>query len=257
MSSETAQCSRLFDLQGFSGALQELLIENYELRREVGMSSLDEDPRDLESPVDQRLEPGLTTDESVIARQLEVVETARKEWKTPVLEPPGANWERIGSLYIRGDLGLDWSWVKYERNGDLAWCGAFAAYCYGTAGLRHEIRYRHMASCSRLCAWSKDNERRIDWRGTGDIRAGDIVIVGKPSYKRTGQHITICERFDPAAGLVYTIEGNAHGRLPSGAWKEGVITRERPLPGDALSDDVMRVMHVIRPLPEDFVARDG
>lgn len=245
------------DLQRFSGALQELLIEGYELRREVGLSNLDEDPRALEPLVGQQLAPGLTTDEAVIARQLEVVETARKEWKTPVLEPPGANWDRIGSLYIRGDLGLDWSWVKYEKNGDLAWCGAFAAYCYGMAGLRHEIRYSHMASCSRLCEWSQGNERRIDWRKTGDIRAGDIVLVGKPSSKRTGQHITICERFDADAGLVHTIEGNAHGRLPSGSWKEGVITRERPLPSDALSDDVMRVMHVIRPRPEDFVARDG
>lgn len=81
------------------------------------------------------------------------------------------------------------------------------------------------------------------------------MIVGRPSSKPTGQHITICERFDEEERVVHTFEGNARGRLPDDRIATGVISQQRPLPKAGLSDQIYRVMHVIRPLPEDFMAK--
>lgn len=201
-------------------------------------------------------EPGLTTDEEVAARQRLVVATALEEWNRGVREPRhGTEYRRIETEYIAGESGLAWTWQRYEKDGDLAWCGAFAAYCHGRAGLRRELRSAHLASCYKLCKWSKGNARRVDWHNES-IRPGDIVIVGGAKAKSWGQHITICERFDAERGEVHTIEGNATGLLPDGTTAEGVIRRRRSLPRPGLSDKSW-VMHVIRPLADDFLAVVG
>lgn len=176
---------------------------------------------------------------------------AIREWHRDVREPPGTGWERIDA-YVRGALGLGWAWEKpYKRNGQFAWCGAFASFAYGQAGIAATIRQKHFASCFRLWRWSADTPRRVDWK-SGDIRPGDIVIVGHKGSKRWGSHITICDSFDAAAAVVHTVEGNARGTGPDGARFEGVIRQDRSLPKPGLSSRSYRVMHVVRPLPDDF-----
>ena len=176
-----------------------------------------------------------------------ILDAAIAEWELPVHEPPGPGWERIDS-YIRGADGLGWSSeTRYIRNRQFAWCGAFAAFAFSGAGLKKEIRKRALASTYRLYTWAKGTERMRD---LSEVERGDIVLVGPAGGKRWGAHITICD--EPAAGLVHTLEGNASGMGPHGDSHEGVIRQSRPLPGSGLPPSRYRVMHVIRPLPEDY-----
>lgn len=191
-----------------------------------------------------------------------VVQTALAIWAERI-EEPSANDERgrehIDS-FIRGATGLGWSWEpQYIRNGQFAWCGAFAAECYGRNGLNASIRRKSLPSCYRL---KRDLANlRI---ALSSIQPGDIVVVGGEGGKSWGDHITIA--VEVHGGLIYTVEGNARGLLPDGSEGEGVIKRTRPLPktagGPGISNaecpvsgrpQSMEVMHVYRPRPADFI----
>lgn len=176
---------------------------------------------------------------------------ATREWERGVREPPAGNGADVLAYYHRG---LGWPWItSYKADGDQEWCGAFAAYCYAAAGLRAEVRYKHLASCSRLVAWARNTERMIEPRL---VRAGDIVIVGSaPSLLtkagRVGSHITLCSQTPlQASAFIETVEGNAIGRGPAGLEYEGVIRRRRSFA--AVNKSERRIRYVIRPLPEDF-----
>ena len=177
-----------------------------------------------------------------------VLTRAEAEWGRPVVEPPGPGWEWIDE-YIRGRDGLQWIWEqRYVRNRQFAWCGAFAAYCYQAAGLSAEIRKNVMPSTYRLYAWAKGTARLL----SPDAAArGDIVIVGPEAGKIWGAHITICEFIDGGDELA-TLEGNARGTGSDGSSYEGVVRQRRPMPQAGLAPSAYRVMHVIRPLAEDF-----
>lgn len=178
-----------------------------------------------------------------------LIGAALAEWNRPVHEPPGEGWERIDS-YIRGKQGLGWSWEKrYVRDRQFAWCGAFAAFCYGQVGLKAGVRRDVMPSTYRLYTWAKNTDRMLP---VAEVRRGDIVLVGPAGGRVWGAHITICEEPDPAAGLVRTLEGNARGTGPDGSTYEGVIRQTRPLESGNLPKQKYRVMHVIRPLVEDY-----
>jgi|ETNvirnome_2_130_1030620.scaffolds.fasta_scaffold03141_8 hypothetical protein len=164
-----------------------------------------------------------------------VVATALAEWERVVREPRGeAN--RVDE-YIRGDLGLGWStadainWTPnapYTRNGMFQWCGAFAAFCWGTAGLRADpVRKKSWASTVRLYKWAQGSERVVSV--PDGLLPGDVVIVTR-GKKKQGEHICLVERVDLDAKLVHTIEGNARGRGGDGEVFEGVIRRTRPWP---------------------------
>lgn len=162
---------------------------------------------------------------------------AEGEWELDVTEPGGGgahSADRI-NVYIRSDEGLQWADANmkkdganpYERNGDFAWCGAFAAYCW--AILKPEIRKRTFPSTYRL--WRDWQSRRIP---TSNMRAGDIVVVWNDSASQAdrerkpyGHHITICRQ--PGADAFTTWEGNARANGPDGRYREGVGTRERDL----------------------------
>ena len=92
----------------------------------------------------------------------------------------------------------------YERNGDFAWCGAFAAYCWSS--LKLDIRKRTFPSTYRL--WRDWQSRRIP---TAGMRPGDIVVVGiPPRLKQTGRRSpmdTISSSVDSREP-----EGSPHGR---------------------------------------------
>lgn len=197
------------------------------------------------------------------SRRETIVETALDEWSRHVEEPPGKGWERIDH-YIRSAKSMWWSWLKrYKRNGQSKWCGAFAAHCYGVAGLPKGLRRAHLPSCFRLWRWSgrsTPNHRRLKLQ---DIEAGDIVVVGPKPAPRTaskrlkkrrprwGKHITIAaERYRSHGHQLKTIEGNAHGMLPDGTHGEGVIRRSRPF---LVTDDAeYRILFAYRPLEGDW-----
>lgn len=185
-----------------------------------------------------------------------VLAVARQEWTRDVREPPHpGSAERIDA-YIRGDQGLTWPSVDlgpdarpdvpYTRNRQFAWCGAFAAFCYGAAGLKRAIRRKSFASTYRLWAWAKGTAR---WVEPQDLRAGDVVVVG-PLGDRDGAHVVLCESVDPD-GIV-TYEGNAYGPGPSGGRREGVIRHVRPFAAERAEE--YRVIFGVRPLPEDYEA---
>lgn len=143
--------------------------------------------------------------------------------------------------FVRGKLGLDWSWKRpYRGDGDPAhaggWCGAFWAACWAPAGLAYQIRRYNVASTIRLAAWGR-GERRVR---NGLIRPGDCLVVGRK--RPQGDHITLAIGF-PKDGTIEVIEGNGHGQGPDGKRFEGVVRNVRPL-----SD----VVHAYRPLPEDL-----
>jgi hypothetical protein len=178
-----------------------------------------------------------------------IMSAAADEWNSVVKEPPGSGWERIDT-YIRSADGLGWDWEdRYTRNRQFAWCGAFASYCYRQAGLSAEVRKKVMPSTFRLHKWANGTDRM---RPIDDVQRGDIVIVGPEGGKRWGAHITLCDSVDRSTKIVSTIEGNASGTGPDGDRYEGVIRQERPFPDSSLPPKKYRVMHVIRPLAEDY-----
>jgi len=130
--------------------------------------------------------------------------------------------------YIRE--GLEWpkdtpylnSWNL--KLGGFSWCGAFAAWC--DIELRSDLRKKVLPSTYRLWEYCRGTEREIP---LDQIQRGDIVVIGKKTSKRWGQHITRAVEVTPTH--VLTIEGNAHGRLGDGSWGEGVVTRRRPFKG--------------------------
>jgi len=191
------------------------------LRREVASMMLD-----LPAAEGRMGECALTSE--VQAAAAVALERAQAEFERDVTEPGlGGDWQRIDH-YIRGDEGLQWGWEEpYTRNGQFAWCGAFAAQCW--ASLLPQIRKKTFPSTYRL--WRDWQARRVPVDG---MQPGDIVVVFNDSAsaadreaKPYGQHITICREL--AGDGFTTYEGNARAYGPGGNYREGVGTRERAL----------------------------
>jgi hypothetical protein len=145
--------------------------------------------------------------------------------------------QRINT-YIRSMEGIGWTWEKeYVKNGQFAWCGAFAAFCY--RAVKFKTRQKIFPSCYRLYSNWSQTSRKIEPR---DMLPGDIVVVYSSARATWGDHITLC-RVAPIDGKFETLEGNAHGTLGDGSHGEGVIARERSLD---------EVAYVYRLLAEDF-----
>jgi hypothetical protein len=186
-----------------------------------------------------------------------VLATAHAEWLRGVVEPgtPGmTSGASIIDGYIRGPQGLGWptcdikTWkpgVPYTRNGAFQWCGAFAAFCWGAAGLSPAARYKRLPGTPRLLAWARGTDRLIR---PADLRPGDIAVVG-PQGDVDGEHIVIVRGVNPGDSIL-TYEGNAKGPIPSGAIVEGVISRSRPF--FHATPSVYRVLYGVRPLAEDM-----
>jgi len=166
------------------------------------------------------------------------VETAlsrsEAEWHRVVIEPDA----RIDD-YIRTRDGLGWSWAEqYKKNGQFAWCGAFAAYCW--SAVRFDIRQKIFPSCYRLYSrWGK-TERCIE---PHLMLPGDIVVISTVNGASWGDHITLCTSAPTADGTFETVEGNARGILGDGDTGEGVIK---------LTREMERVMYVYRVLEGDL-----
>ncbi len=175
-----------------------------------------------------------------------VVSTAQAEWERVVVEPPNQGWERIDH-YIRSAEGSGWSWLKpYTRDGQTAWCGHFASFCWRAAGVKHDVVYSATPSTYRLSRWAKGTARVVD---LDNIRPGDLVVVGPTVDSPYGAHITIATA-KAKNGFIETIEGNAKGNAGNGAWAEGVVTQKRPFSATSNSTYIIRFAY--RPLKEDF-----
>ena len=159
---------------------------------------------------------------------------AEAEWNRVVIEPDA----RIDD-YIRTRDGLGWSWAEqYKKNGQFAWCGAFAAYAWSS--VRLDIRQKIFPSCYRFYSrWGK-TQRCIE---PSLMLPGDIVIISTVNGASWGDHITVATSAPSSDGTFETIEGNARGILGNGSTGEGVIKLTRPME---------RVMYVYRVLEEDL-----
>ena len=171
-----------------------------------------------------------------------VLKNAESEWLDDITEPGlGGNSDRI-TYYIKNKNALGWTWEDdYTRNGQFAWCGAFAAAVYGPK-VRFNIRQKIFPSCYRLYDNWFETSRHQDKQ---EIMAGDLVVVytsdeQKPHY---GNHITIARTSPDKDGDFHTTEGNAKGVGPDQQWREGVIKRTR---------NVKNVAHVYRLIDEDY-----
>lgn len=218
----------------------ELTQENRHLRRERRMLELDL----LACP---KLDPPSTL---IGDRAKLALAAADGEWRLPVQEPPGENWTRI-DRYIRMLDAMAWDWLDpYREDGQSAWCGAFAAFCWGVAGLKFDLRRSVLPSCRRVRAWLDDHpDREVR---LSDLAAGDVLVVGREGSRR-GQHIALV--WEPVATLtsgIATVEGNALGRGPDGADYEGVVRQVRPLAHEVTRPSTYRALYALRWREEDF-----
>lgn len=220
---------------GIADHVRDAVLEHVRhLEREKGAAELDLQTLGAVPAIAPVLEPIAPSKEASPTRVAAVLRRAQLEWERGVKEPPGNSHHQI-DVYIRSVEGLHWpsaalpnshDTMRYTRNGQFAWCGAFAAYCFALAGLRADIRKRSCASTFRLFTLANQTPRYISPR---DIEAGDIAIVGPPNGKRYGAHVTICrETPAPGATFIMTYEGNAKGEGPTGAFYEGVVRQSRP-----------------------------
>lgn len=193
-----------------------------------------------------------------------VVAAALAEWERDVREPKGdqANGRARINDYIQSAQGSGWTDLTYEYDGQEGadWCGHFAAFCYGAAGISSELKRTEFQSTYRVFRMGRRNSQRLiggrdengfptqpDWT---EIKPGDIAVWGQPGSGKggAGKHIMIVEYATPEG--VYTIEGNTRGRSVDGSNGNGVMRNFRPFvpsePGGA------RVLYAIRPLPDDY-----
>ena len=167
-------------------------------------------------------------------RSAEALSRGMEEWNRVVKEPDN----RINT-YIRTQEGIGWGWEKmYQKNGQFAWCGAFAAYCWSSVKL--DIRKKIFPSCYRLYSNWSQTSRHIP---VDKMSPGDIVIVYTAKRSKQGDHITLCKSEPDSDGVFKTIEGNAFGTLGDDTYGEGVIQRER---------NIKEIAHVYRLLGVDF-----
>lgn len=203
-------------------------------------------------------------------------------WKSHIIDP------RIGDTkheyarsqidhFIRGPQGLHWTWEDpYRGDSDFAWCGAFAAYCWGGAGLIERWRLPFWASTYRLDRWAsyrpigrthnpppnpgqstrlycrfdgQSSARDLDTMGIVPL-PGDILLIGD-SHSGYGRHIAMVDSYDSGNGIFTTIEGNAIGILANGIRGQGVIKSKRYL-GETNPLDSRHVRRLIRPAASDL-----
>jgi hypothetical protein len=211
--------------------------ENRRYRRAMSQICIDID-KTVEINVNVNIDRKVRPNERV----LNAIKRSEAEWEKNVTEPEGGgDWRQI-NLYIKSLDGLGWTWEDdYVKNGQFAWCGAFASFAYGDE-VNLNVRKNTFASCYRMSRdWT--NSSRVQSKES--ILPGDIITVytsedQSPSY---GNHIVIALSQPNDQGDFHTIEGNAHGVGPDQTWREGVSKRTRNLSS---------VARVYRLIDEDY-----
>ena len=174
--------------------VEELRAERRHLKRELGQ---------LLSDLQIDIRPRSIAPSHKPTRAQEVLAVAEAEWAAVIRD------DDMGSLridqYIRGDYGLGWGSAQVRHldkpleyiPGSFAWCGAFAAFCYGmAAGINPQIRKKILPSCSRL--WSNwGSTQRLCSAGEQMLypEPGDIITVHNSDTAKSswGEHIVLCE----------------------------------------------------------------
>lgn len=202
-------------------------------RRAINQISIDFDKTvevNVDINLDRKVKPNHRTEE--------ILRRAESEWESNVTEPGEGGIYSPISYYIKSLSALGWSWEEdYIKNGQFAWCGAFAAAVFGD-DVHLNTRKTTFPSCYRMNRdWS--NSSRVQEKE--NIEAGDLITVytsdeRSPSY---GNHIVIARTAPDKFGDFHTIEGNAHGVGPDQKWREGVSKRTRNI------SDVARVYRLI------------
>ena len=107
------------------------------LRRSLAMSEIDLPAREFIN--------ASSNETTVSEHSREALQRGFTEWDNNVTEPEyNGDWQRINT-YIKGADGIGWTWESdYVRNGQFAWCGAFAAFCY--TKIRSKIRSKTIDS---------------------------------------------------------------------------------------------------------------
>lgn len=180
--------------------------------------------------------PGELNDCTTAQRVEIAMAHAEMLWAMRIVEPPPKHTSALIDELIRGSKGLTWSSAEvgagarpnqpYRRD-KFAWCGAFAARCWGEAGLKRAIRREHCASLWRIYTFAKGTPRFIT--RFADVKRGNIVCIG-PEGDADGAHITLARQDAGASAdslTIETVEGNASGLLPDGSRDEGVVHQIR------------------------------
>ncbi|MFO0580202.1 MAG: hypothetical protein U1A78_40030 [Polyangia bacterium] len=152
--------------------------------------------------------------------------------------------------------GLGWADEKpYQGDGDMAWCGAFAAFCWRAGGASAEVRRKHFASTRRLDKFAAERRaddpcpsRRLalsaamppDELLAFGPRPGDLLLIGDADSPH-GSHVGLLVGFEPAGRRFLSVEGNGFGPGPSHQRsREGVVRVCRQL------DDGTRLVRIVR-----------
>lgn len=161
---------------------------------------------------------------------------AVEEWGRCIRSPHGRDPRDSAAIdgYIRGPLGLGWPSAMVGGKGSAVfgpgsryqWCGAFAARAWGAAGLSASVRRLRYPSTYRLGSTEAKHGPPLLRVPSTDLRPGDVLVVTDGS-KAWGSHV--CLVVDVRDGLIYTVEGNARGKIADGWVESGVVMRTRPL----------------------------
>jgi hypothetical protein len=204
---------------------------------------------------------------------LRAVAEATRLWQADVFDPQrsdkSAAADHSRKIIDEILMASGWEWqVPYKGDGQVEWCGLFAAACWRAAGLDTKWLATYFASTYRLDTWARyrdfnpDRPNKKPEQGpyrllaeftdlSTDVpfepQAGDILMIGDGSPVM-GDHITLVVEYDRARKIFTTLEGNGVGIGPDGKRRQGIVRAERHIGGEGYC-----ARRLIRPAPSDLV----
>jgi hypothetical protein len=212
-----------------------------------------------------------TQEDKLLAAGERALAEAVRLWSLDVYDPKRSDKTPAGehSRKIIQEIvnAAGWTWIDYDGDGRVEWCGLHAAACWRAAGIDPKWLATFWASTYRLDAWAtyRDfNNHKNPKPAQGpyrlvakldssskvlpfEPRAGDILTVGDgiPAF---GDHITIVESWDEARGIFIVLSGNGGGLGPDGKRRQGIVRSEFRLGGSGYC-----ARRIIRPAPSDLL----
>lgn len=219
---------------------------------------------------------GCATGTQTVALELagrKAIAEAERLWKLDVYDPKrGDNSEAaVRSRRVIDEIlmAAGWEWqVPYKGDGQVEWCGLFAAACWLAAGIAPRWLAPYFASTYRLDLWARYRDFKPQnpnprpatgpWRLSADLDPlstglpwepcpGDILMIGDGT-PAMGDHICLVESYDAGRRTFATIEGNGVGLGPDGKRRQGIVRATRHLGGSGYC-----ARRLIRPAPHDLL----
>ena len=201
------------------------------------------------------------------------VAEARRLFALDVYDPPASMHneaaERSRKVIDQILTSAGWLWeVPYRGDGQVEWCGLFAAACWHAAGIDPHWLATYFASTYRLDVWARyesfDAKHPNPKPAAGPHRMianldahstavpwlplpGDILMIGDGT-PAAGDHITIVESYDPASLTFTTLSGNGVGLGPDGKRRQGIVRSTARVGGAGYC-----ARRLIRPAPGDII----